>query len=55
VFLDFLLVVVSWGIFLGWLAYLEFIQKDLSRHKEEIRTAAFFLGVMTVIYGLVLF
>jgi len=55
VFLDFLLVVVSWVIFMGWLAYLEFIKKDLNRHKEEIRTAAFFLGAMSLVYWLVLF
>jgi hypothetical protein len=53
--LDLLLVAVSWGIFLGWLAYLEFIRKNLKENKEEIRTAAFFLGAMTLIYWLVLF
>ncbi len=51
---DLFIIVVFWVAFLAWLIYLADGKGSLKKHADGIRTAAFFLVVMTLFYWLVL-
>lgn len=42
------------GLFaLGWLAYRLIVKRDLREHWDELRTGAFFMSIVAVIWWLV--
>lgn len=51
---DLFIVLVFWVLFVAWLIYLADGRGSLKKHADGIRTATFFLVVMTLVYWLVL-